>query len=94
MDPILICVHLFSSVATSSFRGAFVLEMTVTSSQAIGIREGVLSDVPFLDSLQKLHATQVGWMPTKQLQDKVTLGHVIIAEDESKQAVGYCIGND
>jgi hypothetical protein len=46
----------------------------------VTIRPGVLSDVPFLDSLQKLHAKQVGWMPTKQLEGKIKLGHVLIAE--------------
>jgi hypothetical protein len=67
-----------------------MLEMTVTSSQAralpmprvaINIRPGVLRDVPFLDSLQKLHTKQVGWMPTKQLEEKIRLGHVLIAEE-------------
>src|SRR5580658_10067187 len=61
---------------------------------AIRIRPGTMDDVPFLDSLQKLHTKQVGWMPTKQFEGKIKLGHVIIAEDESKQPVGYCIGND
>jgi len=47
---------------------------------AISIRLGVMSDVPFLDSLQKLHTRQVGWMPTKQFEGKIKLGHVLIAE--------------
>lgn len=33
----------------------------------VTIRPGVPSDVPFLDSLQKLHTKQVGWRPTAQL---------------------------
>jgi len=49
---------------------------------AIRIRPGVLSDVPFLDSLQKLHAKQVGWMPTKQLEEKINLGHVLVADEK------------
>ena len=60
----------------------------------ITIRPGVMSDMPFLDSLQKLHTKQVGWMPTKQFEGKIKLGHVIIAEDERRTPVGYCIGND
>lgn len=61
---------------------------------AIGIRPGVMSDVPFLDSLQKMHTKQVGWMPTAQFEGKIKLGHVIIAEDEQKTPLGYCIGSD
>src|SRR5882757_843303 len=59
----------------------------------ISIRTGVLSDVPFLDSLQKLHTKQVGWMPTAQFEGKIKLGHVLIAESDG-EPVGYCIGND
>jgi hypothetical protein len=58
------------------------------------IRPGVMSDVRFMDSLQKLHTKQVGWMPTGQFEGKIKAGHVLIAEDETKQPVGYCIGND
>jgi hypothetical protein len=61
---------------------------------AISIRPGVLGDLSFLDSLQKLHTKQVGWMPTAQFEGKIKLGHVLIAEDETKRPVGYCIGND
>ena len=46
----------------------------------VTIRPGVLGDVPFLDSLQKLHTKQVGWMPTKQFEGKIAAGHVLIAE--------------
>src|SRR3954453_18399021 len=45
----------------------------------VSIRPGVLSDVPFLDSLQKLHTKQVGWMPTAQFEGKIKLGHVLVA---------------
>src|SRR3954451_1949077 len=61
---------------------------------AISIRPATMEDLPFLDSLQKLHTKQVGWMPTKQLEGKIKLGHVIVAEDEQRTPVGYCIGND
>ena len=59
----------------------------------VSIRPGVLSDVPFLDSLQEMHTKQVGWMPTKQFEGKIKLGHVLIAESDG-EPVGYCIGND
>ena len=60
----------------------------------IRVRPGTLSDVAFMDGLQKLHTRQVGWMPTKQFEGKVKLGHVLIAEDDAARPVGYCIGND
>jgi GNAT superfamily N-acetyltransferase len=60
----------------------------------ITIRPAVPGDLAFIDGLQKLHTRQVGWMPTKQLESKIANGHVIVAEDEAKQPVGYCIGRD
>ncbi len=75
----------------------------------VTIRPGVMEDVPFLDSLQRLHTKQVGWMPTKQFEGKIKLGHVLVAwasrpcssnEDTGgtpvprEERVGYCIGND
>ena len=60
----------------------------------VSVRAATMADVPFIDALQKRHAKQVGWMPTKQLEGKIDLGHVIVAEDESKRPVGYCIGHD
>src|ERR1700710_420406 len=71
------------------------MPMLVTSSRQpvalppprvpITIRPGVAADVPFLDSLQKLHSKQVGWMPTAQFEGKIKAGHVLIAEE-----VGGC----
>ncbi len=46
----------------------------------VTIRPGVMGDVPFLDSLQKLHTKQVGWMPAKQFEGKIKAGHVLVAE--------------
>ncbi len=46
----------------------------------VTIRPGVMSDLPFLDSLQKMHTKQVGWMPTKQFEGKIKAGHVLVAE--------------
>jgi hypothetical protein len=43
-----------------------------------------MEDLSFLDSLQKLHTKQVGWMPTKQLEGKIKLGHVLVAEQRSE----------
>ena len=46
----------------------------------IVIRPGVMADLPFIDSLQKMHTRQVGWMPTKQFEGKIKAGHVLVAE--------------
>src|SRR5438105_8999557 len=47
----------------------------------VTIRPATMEDLPFIDSLQKLQAKQVGWMPTKQLEGKIRAGHVLIAEE-------------
>jgi len=70
-----------------------ITELTTTSNKVwitlplpqinVTIRPGVMSDVPFLDSLQKLHTKQVGWMPTAQFEGKIRLGHVLIAEENT-----------
>jgi len=74
----------------------------------IRIRPGTMDDIPFIDSLQKLHTRQVGWMPTATFAGKIKLGHVLVAwasrpcsaEDMGETAippqerVGYLIGND
>src|SRR3954447_25447 len=48
---------------------------------AINVRPATLDDLPFMDSLQKLHTKQVGWMPTAQFEGKIKAGHVLIAEE-------------
>jgi hypothetical protein len=76
----------------------------------VTVRVGVAGDIPFIDRLQKMHAKQVGWMPTQQLEGKIKLGHVLVAETvggvgdpatgtasatpSTGERVGYCIGND
>src|SRR5262245_42159477 len=47
----------------------------------IAIRPATMGDLAFIDSLQKKHAQQVGWMPTKQLEGKIGAEHVIVAEN-------------
>ena len=51
------------------------------SQAGVTIRPAVIDDVPFMDSLQKLHTKQVGWMPRAQFEGKIRLGHVLIAEE-------------
>ncbi|MBC7785572.1 MAG: GNAT family N-acetyltransferase, partial [Burkholderiales bacterium] len=59
----------------------------------INIRAATPGDLSFIDQLQKKHTKMVGWMPTKTLQGKIELGHVIVAEANDER-LGYCIGND
>lgn len=47
---------------------------------SVNVRPATMDDLPFMDALQKLHTKQVGWMPTKQFEGKIKLGHVVIAE--------------
>src|SRR4051812_12656807 len=50
----------------------------------IAVRIATLADIPFIDGLQKMHSHMVGWMPTKQIEGKIKLGHVIVAEQRSE----------
>src|SRR5215207_6609246 len=49
---------------------------------AITVRPGTMDDLRFIDGLQKIHTKQVGWMPTAQLEGKIKLGHVLVAESD------------
>jgi hypothetical protein len=37
----------------------------------VTVRPATPADLPFIDSLQKRHAKQVGWMPTRALEQKI-----------------------
>jgi GNAT superfamily N-acetyltransferase len=56
----------------------------------VTVRSATLSDLPFIDGLQKQHTKQVGWMPTKQLEGKIKAGHVIVAEEVGSRQ--YAVG--
>jgi hypothetical protein len=64
----------------------------------ISIRPAVLSDVPFMDSLQKMHAKMVGFMPTAQFEGNIKANRVLIAEEiadnGAREPIGYCLGAD
>ena len=60
---------------------------------ALAIRPAMLDDIAFMDELQSVHVKQVGWMPTQQLEAKVGLGQVVVAEAEGSP-VAYCISSD
>src|SRR5688572_6829181 len=61
---------------------------------AITIRVATAGDIPFIDSLQKMHRDRVGFMATAWIEGKVAKNEIIVAEDETGQRVGYCMGVD
>jgi hypothetical protein len=74
---------------------------------AVNIRPATLSDVPFMDALQRLHTKQVGFFPTAQFEGNIKQGKVLVAEEMGAEdvgpstgsgrraaPVGYCIASD
>lgn len=61
---------------------------------SLNIRPATIADIPFIDALQNMHHDMVGWMPGKSLEGKLAAGHVIIAEGERRELLGYCISHD
>src|SRR5439155_27006303 len=53
--------------------------------RGLSIRPATMDDLPFIDSLQKMHTHMVGWMPGKQIEGKIAAGHVLVAEANSGQ---------
>jgi hypothetical protein len=51
-------------------------------------------DYSFIDRLQDMHSKALGFMPKAQLQGKIAAGHVLIAEDEMRLPIGYCMSQD
>ena len=51
----------------------------------ITVRPATMDDLSFIDGLQKKHTKQVGFMPTKQFEGKIKLGHVLVAEEPPPQ---------
>src|SRR5688572_2521737 len=61
---------------------------------SVSIREATPADIPFIDSLQKIHRDRVGFMATTWLDGKIAKREIIVAEDSSGERVGYCMGVD
>src|SRR5262245_18011653 len=57
----------------------------------LSFRLGTLADFPFLDSLQKKHSKALGYFPTKQFEDYIKTGGVLIAESRvAESGVASC----
>src|SRR4051794_5570891 len=63
--------------------------------EPITIRPAVLSDLPFIDALQKKHGKQLGFFPRAQMEGYINNGWMLIAEDaSSREMLGYCASRD
>jgi hypothetical protein len=60
----------------------------------MSVRVAGESDYAFIDRLQDMHSKALGFMPKAQLQGKIKLGHVLIAEDEMRLPIAYCMSQD
>jgi ribosomal protein S18 acetylase RimI-like enzyme len=47
----------------------------------INIRPARQADLPFMDAMQKRHTKQLGYFPTKQFEEYIAAGAVLIAEE-------------
>jgi hypothetical protein len=56
-----------------------VVELRPLPQVNVTIRPAVLSDLPFIDRLQRMHTKAVGWMPTNQLEGCIKQGRIIVA---------------
>lgn len=60
----------------------------------ITVRAATMGDYPFIDRLQGMHSKALGFMPKAQLEGKIARGEVLVAEDEARLPIGYCISSD
>jgi len=60
----------------------------------VSVRPATTADYPFIDRLQDMHSKALGFMPKAQLQGKIDAGHVLVAEDEMRLPIGYCMSQD
>src|SRR5436189_12877 len=60
---------------------------------SISIRPATMSDLPFMDGLQKQYGKALGYFPTKQFEGYIEMGGVLIAQ-EGATPIGYCIARD
>ncbi len=58
----------------------------------VTVRDATLADVPFIDTLQKLHSKQVGFMRTSWIEAKIAKGEVIVAEEVGGRQ--YAVGSE
>src|SRR5678816_3531461 len=76
-----------------------VLTTSATTARAVVprvpiiVRPAVAGDYAFIDRLQDMHSKALGFMRRAALEGKIKLGEVLIAEDEARLPIGYCISS-
>src|SRR5688500_4090862 len=60
----------------------------------VSVRVATADDFAFIDSLQKLHSKQVGFLKRQAIEAKIAAGQALIAEDVAGERVGYVMGQD
>jgi len=84
-----------SSIVSSPASGALAVIQRPVPRCGVSVREAVADlDLGFIDQLQKMHSHMVGFLPYKAIVKRIKDGHVVIAEDEAKNQIGYCIAED
>src|SRR5688572_18564009 len=68
--------------------------LPVVRPNEVNVRVATLTDLPFMDRLQKMHSKQLGYFPTKQFEGYIEAGSVLVAIDAQGAIVGYCISKD
>jgi hypothetical protein len=64
------------------------------SRTPVSVRPAVAGDYPFIDRLQDMHSKALGFLRKAALEGKITNGEIVIAEDEMRLPIGYCIFSD
>ena len=60
----------------------------------VSVRVATPGDFAFIDSLQKLHSRQVGFLKRQAIESKIAAGQALIAADTSGERAGYVMGQD
>jgi hypothetical protein len=60
----------------------------------VSIRPAVAGDYSFIDRLQDMHSKALGFMRKAALEGKIKRGEILVAEDEARLPIGYCISSD
>ncbi|MEA2710801.1 MAG: hypothetical protein QOF78_3402 [Phycisphaerales bacterium] len=60
----------------------------------VSIRPAVAGDYAFIDRLQDMHSKALGFMRKAALEGKIELGEILVAEDEMRLPIGYCISSN
>lgn len=60
----------------------------------VSVRTATMDDAGFIEQLQKMHTHMVGWFPRAQMQKYIGGEHVVLAENDEGDPLGYCIFKD